>query len=334
MGILIKKAILHVLDPNVGIPVLSSQELELTEEVAAFLEKALAKFFEDDHAKTAEFTKESGRLPGLCQELTRGLDLISGSIEIANLFFAQMQANPAIVPADLICLLFSRDDQPFLGILKLNYRIGYIHSVNTEAEACVNSLIKQKTVLPSESQRLEEAVAVNLVNLAIRLVEKEYEIEGARDYYISKTLLRCSRQLSNAEKAQVIDRATQKISKKYYDGDFAPVARMRKTVAANRDAAECLELAQVAQEVFRDDPPAQREYLAELHQAGLAAPQVQLPEKLVAKKFANQKIRTDTGVEINFPSDYFNDREKLEFITNDDGTISILIKNVGKILNR
>jgi hypothetical protein len=105
-------------------------------------------------------------------------------------------------------------------------------------------------------------------------------------------------------------------------------------VAANRDAADCLELAQVAREVFRDDPPAQREYLEELYQAGLAEPQVQLAEKIVAKKFASQKIRTDTGVEINFPSDYFNDREKLEFINNDDGTISIVIKNVGKILNR
>jgi len=54
----------------------------------------------------------------------------------------------------------------------------------------------------------------------------------------------------------------------------------------------------------------------------------------VAKKYASQKIRTDTGVENNFPSDYFNDKEKLEFINNSDGTISIVIKNVSKILNK
>jgi hypothetical protein len=334
MGILIKQAVLHILDPNVGLPVLSRQELELTEEVYAFLEKVIIKFFEDDNAKEAEFSRESGRLPGLCQELTRGLDFIDGSIEVANLFFAMMQANPTIAPADLICVLFSKDDEPYLGIFKLNYRTGYIHFVNSDTEVCVNSLIKQKTVLPSETQRLEEAVAVNLVNLDLRLLEKEYEIEGAKGYYISTTLLRCSQQLSNEQKAKAIDQATQKISKKYYDGNFAPVAQMRKTVTANMDEANCIELEQVAREVFRDDPTAQREYLEEIHQAGLGESRIQLPEKIVAKKFASQKIRTDTGVEINFPSDYFNDKDKLEFINNHDGTISIVIKNVSKIVNK
>jgi hypothetical protein len=334
MGILIKCAVLHILDANVGAPVLSRQELELTEEVYAFLEKVIAKFFEDDHAKEAEFTRESGRIPELCQELTRGLDFITGSVEVANLFFQIMLANPAIAPADLICALFSRDDQPYLGLFKLNYRTGYIHCIHHDPAGGVNSLIKQKTVLPSETQRLEEAVAVNLVNLAIRLIEKEYEIEGAKDYYLSKTLLRCSQQLSNAQKAKIIDQAAQKISKKYYDGNFAPVAQMRKTVAADMAGDNYIELEQVAREVFRDDPPAQQEYLEEVRQAGLAGPQLQLPEKIVTKKFASQKIRTDTGVEINFPSGYFNDKDKLEFINNSDGTISIVIKNVSKILNK
>jgi len=144
MGILIKKAVLHILDANVGLPVLSRQELELTEEVYVFLEKVITKFFEDDNAKEAEFTGESGRLPELCQELTRGGDFIDGSIEVANLLFPIMLANPAIAPADLICALFSKDDQPYLGIFKLNYRTGYIHCVNSEAEVCANSLIKQK----------------------------------------------------------------------------------------------------------------------------------------------------------------------------------------------
>jgi hypothetical protein len=334
MGILIKKAILHILDVNVGAPVLSGQELELSEEVYAFLEKVLGKFFEDENAKAAEFTAESGRMAEICCELTRGLDFIAGSMEIANLLFEIMRANPAIAPADLICILFSRDDEPYLGILKLNYRTGYIHYVDSAAEVCVNSLLKQKTVLPSETQRLEEAIAVNLVNLAIRLLEKEYEIEGVKDYYLSKIWLRCDGRLSNEQKAKVIDKATQKISKKYYDGSFAPMAQMRKTVTANLDAANCIEVEQIAREVFRDDPPAQREYLEEIHKAGLAEPQIQLPEKIVAKKFASQKIRTDTGVEINFPADYYNDRDKLEFINNSDGTISIVIKNVAKILNK
>ncbi|HYH03044.1 MAG TPA: nucleoid-associated protein, partial [Bacillota bacterium] len=228
MGILIKKAVLHILDPNVGVPVLSHQELELSDEVYFFLEKVIDRFFEDENAKEAEFTGEVTRLPELCQELTRGLDFVAGSVEVANLFFAIMQANPDIVPADLICALFSKDDEPYFGMFKFNYRTGYIHNVNSDTETCVNTLIKQKTVLPSETQRLEEAAVVHLVNLSIRMVEKEYEINGAKDCYLSKLILGCSGRLSNNQKARVIEKVTQKISKKYYDDNFEQIARMRK----------------------------------------------------------------------------------------------------------
>ena len=46
------------------------------------------------------------------------------------------------------------------------------------------------------------------------------------------------------------------------------------------------------------------------------------------------KIKTDTGIEITVPSDFFNNPDYIEFISNDDGTISINIKHVGQIINR
>lgn len=48
----------------------------------------------------------------------------------------------------------------------------------------------------------------------------------------------------------------------------------------------------------------------------------------------SHKIKTDTGIEITVPSDFFNNPEYIEFISNEDGTISIAIKNVGQIINR
>jgi hypothetical protein len=332
LGILIKNAVLHILDANLGMPVLSRQELELTEEVYSFLEKMITKLFEDDNAREAEFRDDAVRLPEICREFTRGVDLITGSSEIANLLFTVMQNQPDIPPADLICTLFSKDDAPYFGMFKLNYRTGFIHMVAGDADTCVNSLIKQKTVLPSETQKLEEAVAVNLVNLTLTLIEKEYRIDGGKDYYLSKTFLKCSGRLSNNQKAKVIEKVTQKVSKKYYDDTFEPVARMRKAVAESCDTTDGIDMDRVVREVFRDDPPAQREYLEEIRKAGIEEQAVHLPEKVVARKFGSQKIRTDTGVEINFPSDYFNDRNKLEFVNNHDGTISIIIKNVGKII--
>ena len=52
------------------------------------------------------------------------------------------------------------------------------------------------------------------------------------------------------------------------------------------------------------------------------------------KKFQKQHLTTDTGIEITIPMEEYKDPEKVEFITNPDGTISVLIKNIGHLSTR
>ena len=49
------------------------------------------------------------------------------------------------------------------------------------------------------------------------------------------------------------------------------------------------------------------------------------------KKGRSQKIKTDTGIEITFPAEYAGNDDFIEFINQPDGTISIAVKNIGKI---
>ena len=52
------------------------------------------------------------------------------------------------------------------------------------------------------------------------------------------------------------------------------------------------------------------------------------------KKFSKQQLMTDTGIEIKIPMEQYNSTDSIEFITNEDGTISVLIKNIGKITSK
>ena len=52
---------------------------------------------------------------------------------------------------------------------------------------------------------------------------------------------------------------------------------------------------------------------------------------LTTKKFTKQHLMTDTGIELKIPMEEYNNKDKIEFITNPDGTISVLIKNIGSI---
>jgi hypothetical protein len=170
--------------------------------------------------------------------------------------------------------------------------------------------------------------------MSIRLVEKEYEIDGAKDFYLSKQVLACSEQLSTAQKAKIINKVAEKLGKKYNNEKFDSVARLHKTVAETMETNDTLEVESVAREIFHDDPQAQREYVEEIKQAGIPEKEIRLSEQITEKKFRSHKIKTDTGIEINFPSTYYNNKEMIEFVNNPNGTVSIIIKNVGKISNK
>ena len=66
----------------------------------------------------------------------------------------------------------------------------------------------------------------------------------------------------------------------------------------------------------------------------------ELPERVHVKKSVahaanrSHRIRTDTGIEITFPSEYSMNPNFIEFVTQSDGSMSIELKNIGHIENR
>lgn len=333
-SILIKNIVLHILDTSVGAPVLSNGEIDSEQEGYGFVENLLQKMLADDNLKDAEFMEGPNRVRQLCEELQSNEDFIAISQEIARMLYEIISHQPAIPAADLICCRLLMDDLPFLGLLKLNYRTNYIHHVDYQGETNINLLVKQRTVLPGENQKPEEGILINLTDYSIRLVEKEYEIDGKKEYYLSRGFLNCSDELSRAAKVKIISQVAEKLGKKYNNEKFDSMAKLRKTVTENMEEFNSVEVQSIAREIFKDNPAAQKEYVAEIKEAGIKEERIELTPKLAERKFGSHKIKTDTGIEINFPATYYNNKEMIEFINHPNGTVSILIKNVGKISNK
>ena len=144
----------------------------------------------------------------------------------------------------------------------------------------------------------------------------------------------CSPKLSDNEKLKIIDKATKKINKQFFDEDFDKAAKFKKVVSESLYETGTIQVDTIVEKVFENNIDIQNEYISEIQKEGLVEKSISVPEKLGEKKFKTHKIKTDTGIEINFPPSYYNNKEKIEFINNPDGTISIIIKNVVKIVNR
>ncbi len=331
----IKRAVLHILDTSINFPVLSNSELELDGEISEFLEKHICKILEDTNLKKAVFMGEVNAARDICAAVKSDEGcFLEASNALGGMIFDIMLKNVDITAADLICSLFYINNEQYLGILKLNYKSGFTHYVNQMEEGASNSLIRHKTLLPSEGQKVDEAVLVSLQTGELKLLEKMFEINGTKEFYLSQYIFNCAADLSDNQKLKIIDKVTQKINKKYYDEDFDKVAKLKKVVADSIEENKEIKVETIAEEIFETNLAVREEYIQEIQKAGLKEESIQIPEKIAEKKFKTHKIKTDTGIEINFPLSYYDNRDMIEFYNNPDGSISIIIKNVSKITNK
>lgn len=331
----IKRAVLHVLDANAGMPVLSKGELEVSEDLAYYLGKHISRVLDDPNTKRALFTGEENGILLLSRLINDNEeDFLPITSDMADRLFALMQKHIDIPSADLVCVLADVDGHRILGLLKLNYKEGYTHWVNNIEDGNINTIIRHQTLLPQEGQKLEECALISLSDFSLRLLEKPVEINGEKELYLSKYYLQCSCDLSDNAKLKILDKVSKSINKKYFDEDFEKTIKLKKAVSESFDENTAIRIDQVAHKVFENNMDIRHEYVEEIAKAGLNEKEITLPDRLIEKKFKTHKIKTDTGIGIDFPLEYANDRDKIEFLNNPDGTLSIIIKNVAKITNR
>ena len=175
--IILRHAILHILDSTVGMPVLSDTLLNLNPELNDFLREHMFRILSSDDTKKCRFLEESvvkKRLEGFTEE-----ELLSVSRDIATQLYQLMNQNIAIPPGDVFFLTYQLESRLFLAILKMNYKEYYVHYTETLEEGNVNDVVKQRAALPG-SGKLSEAAFLDLSDYILLLTEKKYEINGEK----------------------------------------------------------------------------------------------------------------------------------------------------------
>ena len=335
LNIKINNFILHILDVNAEMPILSEMEHPLDDdEIKEFISGHIVKLLEDKSTKKAYFTTDN-KIKNMCKDLASfDIDLKDFSKEIAYIMYKNLKQNPDIPSGDLLCILFEIDGILHLGVLKFNYKESYIHYIEYNDESRVNKIIKQRTALPGDKQKIDEGIIINLSDLSINILEKRYEIDGKKEYYLSTKILECSSLISDKEKVKKIKQSIKSFNKEYFDEDFSKSMDIKKAFKENIDEKGMIDIPKVAETAFGTDSELKKSYIEHVKKIGLTEDEIEIDRDYGEKIFNKQKLKTDTGIEINLPTDYYNDNEKLEFINNPDGTISILLKNIGKIVDK
>ena len=329
----IKKIIVHILDLNMEMPLLSEEEHPLESEIVDFIEGHIIKMLSDSGLRSANF-REDSVLKELFQDILRdGENYIKYTSEVATMLYNVIIHYPDIPSADLVCCLFEVDGVDFFGILKFNYKNSYIHYVNMNEDKKLNSIIKQKTTLPGDSQRVDECIIVNLQDFSMKVNEKKYDINGEEKYYLSSMFLDSVCQMSKKEKAQVFKKAVESFGKKHLKDDIEAAGNFAAAITECIERNEVIDIAMVAENTFKKRPEMRKEFIEHIESTGIEENEIELDKETANKVFKKHRIKTDSGIEITLPYEFFKDRNRMEFINNPDGTVSIMIKNIAKITN-
>ena len=327
MEIIIHQAILHVLDTTLDAPVLSSGGMELTAEKTAYLQNHIEKLLASDEIRQCRPLPDSA----FRNELEHNQDFIDLSCRIAGVLFDYMHAHTTIPGADLAVVDFTRDGAPWLGILKLNYKNGYTHYTETVEGAPVNSIIQQRACLPTQSGKVEEGALVNLTDYSMRLLEKKYDIDGHKEFYLSSVVFQYTQAEPEKKKLQAIQEAAAQAVKDAYEDEphaDAQVAMLIANQAADNDNQVSVE--QVRQQLAEEYPLAAVPFDDYVEKSEVleeaAAPVTVTPARI--RRMESRSIRTANGIEVKIPTELLNSDSELEFLHDPDGSVSLLIKNV------
>ena len=256
------------------------------------------------------------------------------SCRIAGVLFDYMHAHTTIPGADLAVVDFTRDGEPVAGHpqAELQKRLHPLHRGRWSG-APVNSIIQQRACLPTQSGKVEEGALVNLTDYSMRLLEKKYDIDGHKEFYLSTVVFQYTQAEPEKKKLQAIqEAAAQAVKDSYADEPHAEaqVAMLIANQAADNDNQVTVE--QVRRQLAEEYPLAAVPFDDYVEKSDVLEPAMHDQPVTVTpariRRMESRSIHTANGIEVKIPTEMLSEDSAVEFLHDADGSVSLLIKNV------
>lgn len=347
----VSQAILHVFDFETGSKYYSEAPLDLENRpTKSYVQRRLRKITASPESNHGEFAEDSGFAGELEHYLMGGADFQGFSVQIAEWFWEELRRSEELEQVDLLVADFVDTDvaavgvnstdaevdaafdgpegKRFFAVVLLPRKQSFVHEIGG-----TNEILRMDTALPNPTAKIDTYVLVDCDSFAIDFHDKERSIGGQSIQILPDKFLQCSAAASTQEVFSEVSVIVQNVAEEYGLTPAVEVGRAKAAVAQQADRDEVVTPAEIGRVVFEDRPDVQQVFEERVREAKL--PEEAPVRRGVANRLAkNHKIKTDTGIEITFPSDLADKPGYLDFATGADGTISITIGNVAHIENK
>ena len=324
MDIYVKKAIIHQFSPADTDLLLADKFLNITPKIEEYLRKKIEQVYSDE-AKTGVFDPENVFLAQLSD------DLLETSVTVAKLWQEEFSVSENQKTNDLIFVQFDKEGVEHFAFL----RIALLETLTHLGGEVDNPIKLTQNNLPGFGTGADEALVINLQSRKYYLIEKRIKYNGAFLNYFSDNILQVSPKISPKKSIKTLEKTAQKIAESFNTDDFQFQSKVKSSIFKNLEENDELSPEKLADELFDSNLTARLTFIDQVKET---VPEPikfdEIDSSRQKKKFENQKLSLSNGIELIVPNNVYQDAESVEFIQNDNGTYSILIKNIEDIQSK
>lgn len=328
--IIIRKGILHILDSNNGYLGLSGTLLDMGPDLMEFVRGHIFKILESDDAKKCQFDGSVSPMLSLLEtmEETDDESFIEATRVLAENLFDIMCDSVTIPSADLLCVTFQLNSVVHLALLKMNYKMTYVHR---QDEKDGNDIVRQR-VMPTDSAKLTEAVIIDLTEYKVQLAEKKYEmLNGDKINYLSERFLQCYADMSPKKKFQILNKVITDINNKYPEDGVDKRLEAKSRLREEFEENQAFKVSEIGDRLFGDHQEKKREFDEKIERYDMQYDTFTVAKENTVRKLEYQMIETDTGIEIKIPMEEYDRKQNVEIIEEPGGGSTIVIKNIEQV---
>ncbi len=218
-----------------------------------------------------------------------------------------------------------KDGEKHIVILKLNYRTIPMSIV----EEGIVRITKQQ-VLPTAGVTVDEAIIINMDTKQLYLIEKKYMIDGKNDYYLNPQWIKGEEQLTDKQKFNTMKKVIRKMDDIYNVNDGKALPLMKQEINEKIETHQPVKPLEIVKKVLEKDYQAQEE--SELMLKDLGISEEDKIQSISTTSMDMCKLVLDDEIEVSLPIDEYLQGSHLEKRKEEDGTYSIILKDIKEVI--
>ena len=218
-----------------------------------------------------------------------------------------------------------KNGERYVAALKLNYRYIPMSVIDEE-----NIRITKKQVLPTMGSPVDEAIVVNVDAKKLFLIEKKYMIDGRMDFYLNAQWIKGEEKLTDKQKMSTMKKVVKNMDDIYNVNDGKALPLMKHEIQERIDTNQPVKPLEIVKKVLESDGQAQEE--SEIMMKDLGIDEEDRIESLSLTSMDKCKLVLDDDIEISLPIEEYLSGDKVEKVKQEDGTYSILLKDVSEVI--